>query len=93
MSIKARIANIENVFNRERDLTVCRVYGGVSFGGTIEAAFGGTTLQIADGEDLEDFIARAEVAAIEAKQSFVAITGLSRDYGKEPYLAGQNRLQ
>jgi hypothetical protein len=76
MSIKARIANIEDVLNREVDLTVAKVYGGVAFGGTIEATFGGRTLQIGDGEDLEDFIARAERAAIEARQSFVAITGL-----------------
>jgi hypothetical protein len=76
MSLKARIANIEHIFDRERELTVVRVYGGVAFGGTIEAAFGGNTLQIADGEDLEDFIARAEVAAVEARQSFVAIMGL-----------------
>jgi hypothetical protein len=33
-------------------------------------------LQIADGEDLEDFIARAECAAISAGQSFVAVMGL-----------------
>jgi hypothetical protein len=76
MSIKARIANIEDVLNRDSDLTVVRVYGGVSFGGTIEATFGGKTLQIIEVEALNDFIARAERAAIEARQSFVAITGL-----------------
>jgi len=76
MTLHARISEIEKTINRESDLTVVRVYGGISFGGTIEATFGGKTLQIIEGETLNDFIARAERAAIEARQTYIAITGL-----------------
>jgi hypothetical protein len=76
MRLHARLSEIEKRINRDFDLTVCKVYGGVSFGGTIAAVFGGRALPIGKGEDLQDFIYRAEAAAISAKQNFVAIMGL-----------------
>ena len=76
MGLRARIEAAESALNRERNLIIARVYGGVSFGGGIEAAYGGTTLQIHEGESIDDFVSRAECAAIEARESFVAIMGL-----------------
>jgi hypothetical protein len=90
MSLKARLTAVENIFNRDRDFTLIRVYGG-PVGESIEAVAGSLTLRPHDNETIDAFIDRAESAAIEAGQSCLAITGLlPRNEGKETLFGRTN---
>src|SRR5262245_41681373 len=81
--LKARLLAVENVFDKEHELTVVRVYGGVSFYGDdgtgVVAHIGNFTLSPADDESFAAFKARAEKAAIEAGERRIVIMGLHRD--------------